>query len=93
MAYEITYQWNRETSLMKQKQMHWNLFAMLALACFFLLLLWSTADNSVTRELLHPLLDPKTMDAVGEMISQVQNGSSVPEALTAFCIQILDYAS
>lgn len=93
MAYQIIYPWDKEAQWTQSKRHKLRMpILMLAVAAVTMITLWIPSTNPVIRQLLHPLLDPFTAEAFGDMVRQVGSGTPVVEALVSFCTDILMHA-
>lgn len=93
MAYQIRYQWSKETEFNKDNRHNpWIVLGLsVAIVAFTVQLLNATTDMPI-HQLLYPLLDPETAETFTEMVNRVRDGMPVPEALAAFCLGILEHA-
>lgn len=90
MAYRITYEWQKEKELEKKPGLSIGaIIGMLAVAAALAVRLLVPQSETVFRELLHPLTDEHTISALAELMEQVGEGAPVPEAVTAFCQEII----
>lgn len=93
MAYQIAYQWDKESKLRKNhRRSPWIGLVLLVVISVLMFQLRNIETEPVIRQLLHPWMDPQTAEAFEVMVTQVGDGVSVAEALTAFCISVLKYA-
>lgn len=92
MAYSITYPWvgKREPKGPGKRMPALVPGVIVLLGILGMRLLIPEFDNIVSA-LLHPLTDGETMAAVGELLSCLAEGMPVDEAVTAFCLEILQH--
>lgn len=90
MAYSIAYTWDKEKDLIKQKcSARPYLPGVLILTGILALRLLMPEAASPIRQLLHPLTDDTTIQALGELSSDLMEGTPFQEAFTAFCQEII----
>ena len=93
MAYRINYHWEKERTLLTGRRispMIWVWIAIAAAAITIRLLV--PQSQEIWSGLTHPLLDEQTALAAAELIGQLRDGCPMPEAVTAFCREILSNA-
>ena len=92
MAYRISYEWNREPKDTGKIRPSIGVMlgaALVTAAVAVRLLFPQTAQ--VFRELMHPLGDETTIAAFSEMVERIGHGTSVEDAVTVFCREILEH--
>lgn len=93
MAYQIRYQWQKEQELQKKHGFSpGTVLAVLSVITVFIIFQLYPNTGTVIRQFLYPLFDPETAETFAEMVHRVRDGVPVPEALTAFCLGILEHA-
>jgi len=94
MAYRITYEWQKEQELTgNSKQRKWFVAGMMAVTAALAVRLLMPQPEGMIRELLHPFTDGHTVTVFGEMVNRIGEGTPLPEAVTAFCREILEHGN
>lgn len=93
MAYRIAYEWNNEPKSVKKHRIPVLIWAgMLLVGTVLTLRILVPQWGEFFRAMLYPLTDEATIDAFGTMIDSLGAGVQLPEALAAFCAEILEHA-
>lgn len=94
MAYRITYEWQKERKLARKPGISgWMILGPLVVVAAVALRLLVPQSELVFRELLHPLTDECTASAFVDMVGSIGDGMSLPEAVTAFCLEIMKHGT
>lgn len=94
MAYQITYEWQKERKLARKPGTSgWMILGPLVVAVALAVRLLVPQSEQVFRELLHPFTDECTASAFSDMIGRIGEGMALSEAVTAFCREIIEHGT
>lgn len=95
MAYEIQYspQFKKQYPHKKDSHKTGNKMLTIIVIAILILTLLNPGYRSIARELLIPGKADVTVEAAETMAQNLRNGASLKDAVSSFCVEILDSAN